>query len=147
MIKVIFIRSALRLISQSWTRLSHRTLTQSAGTFGSFITSLSQVLEVAVTSSVRDPRPQRGAQGSGPSYVESSGSHSSSSGIDTSSNYSGGSVQTDQSSADQLAKSESTANFCVYELLSCVTGNGRGTEDPPFCLEWSSTHTTLHITA
>ncbi|CAD6442610.1 3790cf69-b5aa-4511-acc9-9bbec230b262 [Sclerotinia trifoliorum] len=154
------LQSVLRLFGTNWRNLTHEKLTRSAGPLSSFVKLLAQVLETPVA-----PGPQRvlrartelqmPAPSNAPGPPPSPSSESSSSSAEYPSkrartDQSPGylpSDQSDQSTYDQQAKSEITANSCIYELCSAVIEISRKETDPPFRLEWTVTNDTITVQA
>ncbi|KAJ8062400.1 hypothetical protein OCU04_008941 [Sclerotinia nivalis] len=160
-----YLQSVLRLFDQDWRSFTHEVLTQSAGPLGSFVTLLSQVLETPILSDPqRDLRTrtdfQAPARSNAPNTTDSPSSELSSSPSEypnkrirkdrspssTPSSYAP-SDESDQSTHDQRAKSETTTNACIYELLRCVTEVSRKETDPPCRMEWAMNHDTFTVQA
>ena len=165
----VALQTLFELLNRDWRSMNHEQIQKAAGPFASFLSALSQVMEDPITADsdrlMRDRFQSRLDDiGSDPNIPASDSSNSqetpppfSSSPPEyprkrlrpdrSSGSYVPSDPESDQSIYDQRAKSEFATNFCIYELLRCVTELSRKTTDSSHKVEWGIVPNTFEVKA
>ncbi|KAF4628432.1 hypothetical protein G7Y89_g9717 [Cudoniella acicularis] len=164
-------QALFRLLASPWRALNHEQIQKTAGPFASFLSALSQVMEnpiaadtdrlmrERVQSQLTDLRSDQNVPASGSSRSQETPPPFGSSPPEqeypskrfradrSSGSYVPSDPESDQSIYDQRAKSEFATNFCMIELLRCVTELSRKNVDPSHRMEWGIAPNTFTVQA